>query len=193
MKTITIPTKCNPCIVVINNHVYAYKAGETVEGPDEVAEAIKDALELEPKPKRHLGKFAQLAEGTLTKITAEDLDGIKTIAYYAFGQSYALKSIEFPNSITGIAKSAVTGCVNLESVSFGDNLYSIGENAFYWCSNLATVYLPTNPPILENANAFSEISDKCVFYCKTQASLDAYKKATNWSTLTGTYSFVVEA
>lgn len=51
MKTIQIPTNCNPYIVVINNHVYTYKAGETAEVPDEVAEAIEDALELEPKPK----------------------------------------------------------------------------------------------------------------------------------------------
>ena len=39
-KTITIPTNCNPYIVVINNHVYAYRAGDTIEVPDEVAEAI---------------------------------------------------------------------------------------------------------------------------------------------------------
>jgi hypothetical protein len=42
MKTIQIPTNCNPYVVVINNHVYTYKAGETAEVPDEVAEVIEN-------------------------------------------------------------------------------------------------------------------------------------------------------
>ena len=29
-------------------------------------------------------------------------------------------------------------------------------------------------------------------YCKNQESLEAYKAAANWSTLAGTYAFVVE-
>lgn len=40
MKTITIPTYNNPFIVNINNKEYTYKAGETIEVPDEVAEVI---------------------------------------------------------------------------------------------------------------------------------------------------------
>ena len=49
MKTIQIPTTSNPFIVNINNHAYQYRAGETTEVPDEVAEAIEDALKLEPR------------------------------------------------------------------------------------------------------------------------------------------------
>ena len=194
MKTLTIPKKFGyPTLdVTVNGKVYTVKSGEEISVEDHIAEAIENAIALAPKIGVPRSKIARLVEGSLTEITAEDLDGIETIAYYALGQCYSLKSIDFPNSVTGIAKSAVTGCIDLESVRFGDNLYSIGENAFYWCSNLARVYLPKNPPILENINAFSDISAKCVFYCKTQASLEAYKKATNWSTLTGTYTFVVE-
>ena len=40
MKTIQIPTNSNPFIVTINNNEYQYRAGETVEVPDEVAEVI---------------------------------------------------------------------------------------------------------------------------------------------------------
>ena len=46
MKTITIPTYNNPFIVVINNKVYQYKGGETIEVPDEVAEAIENSQEV---------------------------------------------------------------------------------------------------------------------------------------------------
>ncbi len=193
-KTITIPTNCNPYIVVINNHVYAYRAGDTVEVPDEVAEAIEDALELVPKPKRYLGKIAQRAEGSITELTLDDLDGIETIAYYAFGQCTSLISVEIPDSIKAIANSAFHGCNRLKSIRFGVNskIESIGTEICRWCSQLEKVYLPVTPPTLANTNAFADINASCVFYCKTQASLNAYKAASGWSTLTGTYSFVVE-
>jgi hypothetical protein len=169
MKTITIPEYKNPFIVVINNSVYQYKGGETIEVPDEVAEAIEDALELIPKPKRYLSKLAQLAENTLTAITAEDLAGISTIANCAF-----------------------YSCTKVVSVTIPDNIKKIGENAFDWCTGLKTIYLPEVPPELPSTKVFTDAKNDRIFYCKTQASLDAYKKAENWSTLTGTYSFVVE-
>ena len=194
MKTITIPDYKNPFTVTINNKVYKYKGGETIEVPDEVAEAIEDALELVPKPKRYLNKLAQRADGSITEITEGDLDGIETIAFYAFGQCYSITSVEFPDSIKSIGNSAFNSCNKLKSIRFGNNseLESIGANAFEWCSNLVQVYLPAIPPTLANVNAFDSINAACVFYCKSQASLNAYKSAEIWSTLAGTYSFVVE-
>ena len=195
MKTIQIPTTSNPFIVTINNNEYQYRAGETIEVPDEVAAVIEDALELEPKPKRYLSKFAQRVEGSLTQITANDLEGITAITSRAFHDLKSLKYVTFPDSITAIGTSAFYGCVQLESISFGDSskLDSIGPSAFNWCSNIKNVYLPMNPPTLENIDTFENINKNCVFYCKTQASLGAYKAAPIWSTLAGTYSFVVEA
>ena len=170
MKTITIPTDRNPFIVVINNKVYQYRAGETIEVPDEVAEAIEDALELIPKPKRYLSSIAQIANGTISAITMSDLDGAENIVYYAFGQCYSLASVEIPNTVKSIKNSAFDGCTSLERV-----------------------WLPEIPPALSDPNAFNKIKSNCVFYCKSQASLDAYKTATNWKALTSVYSFVVEA
>lgn len=193
-KTITIPTNCNPYIVVINNHVYSYKAGETIEVPDDVAEAIEDALELVPKPKRYLSTFARSVEGSLTEIKGSDLEGITAIAACSFYFYRNLKAITVPKSVTKIGTNAFYSCSELETVTFEDGiLNSIEATAFEWCSKLSKVYLPTTPPTLANANAFANIKSSCVFYCKTQASLNAYKAAPNWSTLTGTYSFVVEA
>lgn len=169
MKTITIPEYKNPFIVVINNNVYQYKGGETIEVPDEVAEAIEDALELVPKPKRYLSKFAQRAEGSLQEIIAVDLTGISAIGDGAFYSNPDLRKVSLPNNIT-----------------------SIGNYAFDWCAKLEKVYLPLTPPALAGINAFDHINANCVFYCKTLESLSAYKSAQNWSTLTGTYSFVVE-
>lgn len=193
-KTITIPTNCNPYIVVINNHVYTYKAGDTVEVPDEVAEAIEDALELEPKPKRYLSKFSQFVEGSITELTASDLDEVETIAPYAFNYCVKLKRVTIPKGITKIDAGAFYGSNNIEVVIFedGDKPKSIESTAFSRCAKLVSVFLPKVPPLLANIDAFSVINANCVFYCKDQASLNAYKAATNWSTLAGTYSFVVE-
>ena len=168
-KTISIPEYNNPFIVNINNKEYIYKAGATIEVPDEVAEAIEDALELIPKPKRYLSRIAQLAEESLTELTVEDLEGISTISNCAFYSCKSLLKVSIPNAIT-----------------------KIGESAFDWCWSLESVYLPETPPTITKTNTFGNIKSTCVFYCKTQASLDAYKAAPNWSTLTGTYSFVVE-
>jgi hypothetical protein len=214
-KTITIPTNCNPYIVVINNHVYTYKAGETVEVPDEVAEAIEDAIELEPKPKRYLSKIAQLLNQTITEVTEEDFGGAMQIVPYALAYCTHIERVEIPNSVTKIDTSAFHTCTSLKNVEIPSSVASIGNYAFYNCKslecvelssgvtsiggnvfelciNLSRVHLPPKPPTLVNINAFNDIKTGCVFYCKTQASLDAYKAATNWDTLTGTYTFVVE-
>lgn len=169
MKTISIPEYNNPFIVNINNKEYTYKAGATIEVPDEVAEAIEDALELVPKPKIYPSRLAQLMDGSLKEITADDLAGITTIFNCAF-----------------------YSCTRLERVTIPDNIKEIRDNAFDWCTSLKKIYLPKVPPKLLSANVFSSSLQDRIFYCKTQASLDAYKAATNWSTLTGTYSFVVE-
>ena len=100
MKTIQIPTTSNPFIVNINNNAYQYRAGETAEVPDEVAEAIEDALELEPKPKRYLNKLAQIASKTIEQVTVDDLAGVK----------------EIPSSVTAIGYQAFLNCTNLERI-----------------------------------------------------------------------------
>lgn len=194
MKAILIPKNNNPFTVVINNKEYQYKGGETVEVPDEVAEAIEDALELVPKPKRYLNKIAQFAEGSITELTLNDLEGIGAIAYYSFRNCTSLTSVEIPKSVKSISESAFFGCNKLKKVRFEDNskVEKIEAYAFTWCALLTSVYLPEKPPVLADVNAFQSIATDCTFYCKNQASLDAYKAAPNWSTLAGTYSFVVE-
>ena len=214
-KVITIPKYNNPLVVNINNKVYSYQAGATVEVPDEVAAAIENALALVPKPKRYLSKIAQLLNQTITEITEEDFGGATQIVPYALAYCTHIESVEIPNSVTKIDTSAfhtctslknikipsgVTSignfvfynCKSLECVDFSSGVTSIGGNVFELCSNLSRVHLPPKPPTLSNINAFNGIKDSCVFYCKTQESLGAYKGSPNWSTLAGSYSFVVE-
>ena len=195
MKTITIPKNFGyPTLeITINGKEQTFASGVEIEVDDSVAAAIENAIALAPKIGVPRNKVAKIAEGSITELTFSDLEGVKSIVYYAFGQCYSLTRIEIPNSVTIVDRAAFTGCKNLKSITFGDNikLNSIGESAFDWCTSLKSVYLPKTPPILANVNAFANINASCVFYCKTQASLDAYKAAANWSTLAGTYSFKV--
>lgn len=172
MKTITIPKRFGyPTLdITVNGETYNVKSGEEITIEDHVAEVIENALELEPKPKRYLSKFAQLVGGEIYEVTAEDLEGALTIDVSAFSSRPNLKKVAMPNSVT-----------------------KIEQYAFNWCTKLEGIWLPETPPTLVNANSFDKINSKCVFYCKSQESLEAYKKAANWSTLTGTYTFVVES
>lgn len=196
MKTITIPKKYGfPTLdITVNGKEYLVKSGEEITIEDHIAEAIENAIALAPKIGVPRSKIASLVDGSIRELTFSDLEGIESIAYYALGQCYSLTRIEIPNSVTKINKSAFTGCTGLKSVVFGDNskLNIIEESAFYWCMNLESVYLPVIPPTLANVNAFDDIKATCTFYCKTQESLEAYKKATNWSTLVGKYTFAVK-
>lgn len=170
MKTITIPKSFGyPTVdIVINNVKHTLKSGEEITIDDYIAEVIENAMALAPKYARNISKLAQLGENTLKELTAEDLAGISTLARCAFYSNLGLMSVTIPN-----------------------NIREIGEDTLSWCVNLERVYLPEVPPTL-SVNAFKGVRTTCVFYCKTQASLDAYKSVANWSELTGTYTFKVE-
>jgi hypothetical protein len=194
MKTITIPKRFGyPTLdITVNGKVYTVKSGEEITIEDNLAEAIENAIALEPKVGRYMSKFAQLVERTISEVDESDWDGIKTIAAYAFADCDSITKIIIPNSVNSIKASAFNSCSNLESVVIGNSITNIANAAFDWCQKMAKVYLPEIPPSLENVNAFRNINSACVFYCKTQESLEAYKAAENWSTLTGTHTFVVE-
>ena len=73
-------------------------------------------------------------------------------------------------------------CCSLASVSIPSGVTSIGASAFYYCYGMAEYHiLPTTPPTLSNANAFTNIQSDCVIYVPS-ASLADYQAATNWST-----------
>lgn len=220
-KTITIPKNNNPFIVNINNREYIYKGGETVEVPDEVAEIIQHHVDSVPKPleiednvsgKNYLPSYI---DGSLTEITAEMIEGATCIGSYMFAHSKivgitipnsvtkidkyafyncsALKSVTIPEGITELPQEAFVNCKALTSIVIPNKVNSIGTSVFANCTNLKSAYLPETPPTLANVNAFNNINPACVFYCKTQASFDAYKAASNWNTLSGTYSFTLES
>ena len=180
MKTIQIPTTSNPFIVNINNNAYQYRAGETAEVPDEVAEAIEDALELEPKPKRYPSRLAQLAEGSITELTASDLDGITEIYNFAFYNCDKFKSVEIPIGVKTIGYSAFRLCGNLISVKIPESVQNINERAFESCISLTRVNVKAVTPPIIQSETFANIPTSCVFEVPAIA-LEVYKSAAYWS------------
>ncbi len=172
MKTIIIPKRFGyPTLdITVNGKVYTVKSGEEITIEDHLAEAIENAMALVPKAGRNKSKIAMLADGVITDITIDDLEGVEKIAFYAFAHCYSLESVEIPGTVKNIKNSA-----------------------FDSCTNLNRVYLPEIPPTLGDPNAFNGVKDTCVFYCKTKASLEAYKAALNWRVLTSMYTFMVKS
>ena len=93
--------------------------------------------------------------------------------------------------LTDVGMYAFSNCRALTSVSLL-SVTKIRAKVFYDCSNLISVTLPAAPPTLANTDAFSGIKSTCVFHIPT-GSLSAYQNATNWSTLTGKYTFTEDA
>lgn len=180
-KTITIPEHNNPFIVVINNSAYSYKAGDTLEVPDEVAEAIEDALELKPKPqKTTYGKFKSLVYKSITEVTDNDLDGLTSIGDYAFYNCTMLESVTIPNSVARIGNQAFAYCTALETIVIPDSVTYFGERLFYLSTSLKKVtFRALTPPTIKE-NTFLNLPTTCILEVPSSA-LQAYKSAAYWS------------
>ena len=180
MKTITIPEYKNPFIVVINNSVYQYKGGETVEVPDAVAEAIEDAIELIPKPKRYLSMYDQYIEGSITEVKKEDLENVRIISEYVFYKYDALTSVTIPKGVTSIGNSAFRYCAHLTRVDISEDVSVISSKAIGDCIRLEKVILRNLVPPNIQADTFVNTPATCVFEVPSEA-VGAYKTAEYWS------------
>ena len=181
-KMVTIPENHKPFIVNINNREYIYRGGETVEVPDEVAEAIEDALELVPKPKRYLDRLAQFVEGRIDVFTEDVLEGIETVAPFAFYNRDNITSIALPHGVKSIGASAFSFCDGLTSVTIPGSIESIGGKVFTNCTNLGRVIVKAlTPPTVESIT-FTDCPTTCVFEVPSEA-VQAYKAAEYWSTV----------
>lgn len=77
----------------------------------------------------------------------------------------AVKKVIIGSCVRKIGTNAFKGCVNLSSVTVGELVDSIGKNAFYGDKKLKSIIVKSRE--LSNfhvgANAFKNISSKCVF------------------------------
>ena len=119
-------------------------------------------------------------KGSLVGI--ENLGKITTLLPYCFRSQKSLTYAKLPNTLTTIKLSAFYNCSALANVTLPTSLTTIGDSAFEGCSSLVTfICNATTPPTLASV-AFNRtpISSKKGTIYVPDASVDAYKAATNW-------------
>ena len=104
---------------------------------------------------------------------------VTSIGTGAFQECTNLTSITLPEGLTYISNGGFSGCTSLTEVTIPSTVTSIGMGAFNDCTNLISIIVfPKTPPSLANTAA---ISDATTSIYVPDASVDAYKQATNWS------------
>ena len=106
-----------------------------------------------------------------------------SIYEYELTQNCSLLSKVFiPEGIIQIRGYAFKNCISLPRVDLPSSILYIENQAFFGCTSLKTIVInATTPPSLSNSQAFSSNAEERLFYVP-DASVDAYKSATNWST-----------
>lgn len=95
--------------------------------------------------------------------------------------SSIIDDVILPNLNT-MGDGAFLWCTSLPTVSLSENISSIGSSAFENCTALQTVICKAVTPPTLGSDAFKN-TNNCHIYVP-DASVEAYKTATNWSTYT---------
>lgn len=100
-----------------------------------------------------------------------------------------LISVNFP-SVEQLSEFAISDCGKLESVRL-PSIKNMWNYALGFNPALISVTLPATPPTI-TTKTFDSSNSACVFHIPA-GSLSAYQAATNWSALTGKYTFKEDA
>ena len=124
-----------------------------------------------------VGDFAFAYCENLTSVNAGSATELGTFAFY---KSPSLSSIDV-SKIVKIDTYAFGDCVSLTKLDFS-KVETIGNAAFAGCTGLTAVIIrSTTVPTLSDSNAFYN-TNNCPIYVP-DASVEAYKAASNWSAL----------
>lgn len=135
-------------------------------------------------------KVGESALAYCSQLRSATFSNATSIGESAFAGCGSLVEVYIPNA-TRLETYSFEFCKQLTNISLPSCTY-IGTYAFRGNESLTSVSLPSTPPYLSNVNAFRNINANCVFHIPT-GSLSAYQNATNWSTLTGQYTFTEDA
>jgi hypothetical protein len=145
--------------------------------------------------------------GNCLSLTKINIPNSVTSMVQAFGNCPSLLEVRIPNTVTTLGDAYFSACNSLRKVTISNSLTTIGNQAFQGCYSLTSLDFPSTlttitafgqnfnlcysmleytfrsvtPPTLGSANAFSGINSACKIYVP-DASVSAYKTATNWST-----------
>ena len=121
------------------------------------------------------GAFEDCGRDAATAMTVSFAEGSTPLTIGEGAFHYAnLKSIDIPNRVTSIGRSAFSSCSNLESVSIPASVTSISEEAFRNCSMLANVYIFAPSLTTYGTDAFASNATGRKIYVLSDA-VDTYK------------------
>lgn len=129
-----------------------------------------------PETVEIIGDYTFYDCSSLTSITIPN--SVTNIGNCAFQNCNDLTSVTIPSGVTSIGDEAFAGCNDLTAVTIHNSVTSIGEGAFYDCANLTTMTIEATMPPTLGAHA---ISDATTTIYVPSESVNAYKKASNWS------------
>ena len=129
-----------------------------------------------------VNRLPYVLQKKITTITQDDLQFVTTIGTWAFSDCTSLTSITIPDSVTRIGDDAFYGCTSLTNITIPDSVTTIGNSVFYGCKSLTDIrFYSVTPPALSNTLAIPKTTTIHV----PIGSGDAYKSATNWSSIAG--------
>lgn len=153
------------------------RVGKTAYVNEEKVEGSIQDYNGESEPASGKSLFAQLADRSITEVTAEDLTGITKIGANAFADCSRLTSITIPNtithllgecfkgsaiteikipdSVTSIEHTCFSSCYSLKKIILSNKISQISNNLFYGCMKLAEIFLPEAIKLI-GANAFNQ-------------------------------------
>ena len=106
-----------------------------------------------------------------TNLTSIDIpNSVTSIGRSAFHNCTSLTSIVIPNSVTSIGSYAFSGCSGLTSVTIPNSVTSIGSHAFAYCTGLTSVDVP---------NSVTSIGEWAFSGCTSMSSIVIPKSATH--------------
>lgn len=114
-----------------------------------------------------------------------------TLHTYEFNECYALEVLVFKpsNTFSQFSIGTVRNCYSLQEFDVPATTTTIFQNAFYRCYSMKRLrFLPTTPPTVSNANAFTDLPTDCIIEIPA-GSLETYTTATNYPSA-DTYTYV---
>lgn len=90
-----------------------------------------------------------IAVGDIIVPSTVNGQSVKSLANQAFYDSYRLKSVTLPDTITLVGARAFSGCTALASVNLGKGVTSIEVEAFADCKSLSSITLPDGVKTIE--------------------------------------------
>lgn len=110
-------------------------------------------------------------------------NSVQTIGNGAFEDCFSLKEVTLSNAMTDIPRNMFNSCKSLETIIIPNSIKRIHGAAFLRCSGLKSIKVQSaTPPLLSDEGssfAFDE-TNNCPIYVPS-GSVEAYKKAANWS------------